>query len=173
MILLTIVLLALVGLLAYAATRPDDFRYARTIRIEAPPEKVFALVDDLHAWAGWSPWEKLDPAMKRTYAGPQKGVGASYAWDGEKKVGAGRMEIVRSEAPSRIGLSLDFERPFEAHNACEFTLAISEGKTVVTWAMTGKNPFFSKLVGLFVDMDAMIGKDFETGLANLKALAER
>lgn len=170
---LVFVVAALVLLLAYAATRPDDFRYARATRIAAPPEKVFGLVDDLHAWAGWSPWEKMDPELRRTYEGPQKGVGASYAWDGNKKVGAGRMEITRSVPSSKIVLQLDFLRPFEAHNVTEFTFDTSEGKTVVTWVMTGKNAFVSKLMGIFVDMDAMIGKDFEAGLANLKALAEK
>ena len=117
-----VIVVAIVAVLGFAATRPDTFRVQREIDIKAPPEKVFALIDDFHRWTVWSPWEKRDPAMKRTYGGPVSGKGANYAWDGSREVGAGRMEIVDSTSPSRIQIQLDFLKPFEAHNTAEFTL---------------------------------------------------
>jgi len=164
------------ALLAYAATRPDSFRVQRQATIQAPPDKVFALIDDFHQWGAWSPWEKLDPAMKKTYSGAPSGKGAVYEWTGNGKVGTGRMEITDAAAPQKVAIQLDFLKPFEAHNVAEFTLAPSgggDGGTVVTWAMHGPSPYVAKLMGVFVSMDKMIGKDFETGLANLKTAAER
>ena len=169
-----LVVVVLIGaLLAYAATRPDSFRVERAAVIKAPPAKVFALIDDFHQWAGWSPWEKRDPAMKRTHSGAASGKGAVYAWEGNGDVGAGRMEILETTAPSRVLIRLDFIKPFEARNTAEYTLRPEGEATRVTWAMYGPAPFVSKLMQVFVSMDAMIGKDFEQGLANLKALAER
>ena len=169
-----LVVVVLIGaLLAYAATRPDTFRVERATVIKAPPAKVFALIDDFHQWAGWSPWEKLDPSMKRSHSGAASGKGAVYAWEGNGDVGAGRMEILETTAPSRVLIRLDFIKPFEARNTAEYTLRPEGEATRVTWAMYGPAPFVSKLMQVFVSMDAMIGKDFEQGLANLKALAER
>lgn len=167
-----VIVVAIVAVLGFAATRPDSFRVQREIDIKAPPEKVFALIDDFHHWTAWSPWEKLDPAMKRTYGGPANGKGANYAWEGSSKVGAGRMEIVDTASPARIQIQLDFLKPFEAHNTAEFTLKPAGDLTHVTWVMYGPSPFISKVMGLFFSMDAVIGKDFEAGLANLKSAAE-
>jgi hypothetical protein len=161
------------GILIYAATRPDTFRIQRQASIDAPPETVFPLISDFTAWSGWSPWEKLDPELKRSRSGPASGKGAVYAWEGNSKVGAGRMEILDAPAPSRVTIKLDFLRPFEAHNIAEFTLEPAGRSTLVTWVMTGPNLFIGKVMSLFISMDRMIGKDFESGLANLKTLAER
>ena len=171
---LTIVLViiaAIAGLLIYAATRPDSFRLERSTAIKAPTEKVHALIDDFHNWPSWSPWENKDPAMKRTYSGAPKGKGTVYDWDGNKNVGLGRMEITDS-APAMIIIKLDFFKPFEAHNTAEFTLAQQGESTQVTWAMYGPSPFMAKLMGLFFNMEKMVGPDFEAGLANLKSAAE-
>lgn len=169
---ITVVVL-LAALLAFAATRPDSFRVERTTTIKAPPQKVFGLINDLHNWGGWSPWEKIDPGMKRTYSGAASGVGAAYEWDGNQNVGSGRMLITKSTAPTDVVIQLDFLKPFEAHNTAEFTLGSNGDSTNVTWSMSGQHTFISKLVCLFVSMDGMVGKDFENGLANLKALAEQ
>ena len=163
---------ALAALLVYAATRPGTLVVQRSLRIAAAPDKVFALVNDLGRWAAWSPYEKKDPAMKRTLSGPASGKGAIYAWEGNKNVGKGRMEIADAAPPSRIAIDLSFEKPFAAQNVVVFSFEPQGGATVVTWAMRGRSPFMAKLFGVFVDMDAMIGKDFEAGLANLKAVAE-
>lgn len=158
--------------LAYAATRPGTFRVARSTSVNAPPEKIFALINDLHNWNAWSPFDRKDPAMKKTIGGAASGTGAVYEWEGNKEIGKGRMEITESSPPSRIAMKLDFVEPFEAHNIVEFTLEPEGGATTVTWAIHGPNAFISKVVGIFCDMDRMIGKDFETGLGNLKAIAE-
>ncbi|MBK8336403.1 MAG: SRPBCC family protein [Sterolibacteriaceae bacterium] len=161
------------AVLLFAATRPDSIRVQRSTSIKAAPEKIFPLIADFHAWSAWSPWEKLDPAMKRTHSGAPSGKGAAYAWDGNNDVGAGRMEIAEVVPPSRITIKLDFSRPMEGHNTAEFTLVPKGDASEVTWTMVGPSPYLSKLIGLFLDMDKMIGKDFEAGLANLKALAEK
>jgi len=170
-----IVVVVLIGaLLAYAATRPDTFRVERVATIKAPPEKVFALINDLRRWESWSPWEKKDPAMRRSFGGDAtSGRGAAYAWEGNSDVGQGRMEIAESVAPSRVRIRLDFVKPFEAHNLVEFTLEPGGDSTNVTWAMHGPNAYLAKVMQVFFSMDKMVGKDFETGLANLKALAEK
>jgi uncharacterized protein YndB with AHSA1/START domain len=162
----------LVVLLILAATKPDTFRVERSTSIQAPPEKVFALLDDFHQWSAWSPWEKMDPAMQRTYSGAASGTGAVYAWAGNSKVGKGRMEIVEATPASKVAVRLDFLEPFAAHNTAEFTLAPAGDGTHVTWVMHGPNLFIGKVMSVFVSMDRMIGKDFEAGLANLKAAAE-
>ena len=168
-----IVLAAIAALLIYATTRPDTFRLERSTVILAPPEKVFALIDNFHDWTKWSPWENIDPALKRTYGGPDAGRGTLYAWEGNNKVGSGRMEITESAPAEKIVIKLDFLKPFEAHNIAEFTFAPKDGGTVVTWAMYGPCPFISKLMQIFCSMDKMVGGQFEQGLANLKAAAEK
>jgi uncharacterized protein YndB with AHSA1/START domain len=161
------------GVLGFAATRPDTFRVQRTASIKAPPERIFALINDFQAWGAWSPYEKADPAMKKTFTGPATGTGSVYEWDGNRMVGAGRVAITASEAPSRVALSLDMSRPFECHNAVNFTLEPRGDATNVTWAMHGPNTFMGKVMSLFINMDTMVGGQFEEGLANLKSLAER
>lgn len=170
--LLVLVLLAVVGLLVAAAFRPDSFRIERSITINAAPEKIFALIDDFRRWTAWSPWERMDPALQRDYSGAASGEGAAYAWQGNSKVGQGRMQIIESTPYSKIRIQLDFLKPFEAHNTAEFTLQPSGTETLVRWAMYGPQPYLSKLMGLVMNMDKLIGKDFESGLANLKASAE-
>ncbi len=167
-----VVILAIVALLAYAATRPDSFRLERQTVIKAPPEKVFANLVNFNKWGAWSPWEKLDPQMKRTHSGAGSGKGASYAWAGDK-VGAGRMEILDATPSSSVKIKLDFTKPFEAHNLVDFTLVPQGDSTQVTWAMYGPMAFINKLFGVFMSMDKMVGKDFEAGLADLKAVSEK
>lgn len=162
------------AVLVLAATRTDSFRVQRATTIKAPPEKVFALINDLHRWESWSPWEKKDPAMRRSHSGPASGAGAAYAWEGDRNVGKGRMTIAESSPPSRVSLRLDFVAPFEAHNIVDFTLEPEgEDSTTVLWAMHGPTPYFAKIIHLFVSMEKMVGRDFEAGLADLKAVAER
>jgi uncharacterized protein YndB with AHSA1/START domain len=163
----------LAALLLFAATRPDSFRVQRTTSIKAPPEKIFAYINDLHRWAAWSPYEHKDPAMQRTLSGAASGRGAVYEWNGNREVGQGRMEITASSPPSRVTIQLDFIKPFEGHNVAEFTLRPQGDATTVTWALHGPSPYLTKLMGLFFSMDTMIGKDFEAGLANLKSVAEQ
>lgn len=165
--------LLIVALLLFALTRSDTFRVERSIVVKAPPEKIFAYLNDFHSWTAWSPYEKLDPAMKHTFGGPASGQGSSYAWEGRGKAGAGRMEIMQSSPASKVSIQLDFSKPFKGHNTAEFTLLPQGQATQVTWAMYGPSAFITKLMGLFFNMDRMIGKDFEVGLENLKALAEK
>src|SRR6185295_5494053 len=163
-----LVVALLVGaVLILAAMRPDTFKVQREATIQAPPEKVYALISDFKSWGAWSPWEKKDPQMKRTFGD------RTYAWQGNKEVGEGRMEIVEAVPPSRVKLKLDFLKPFEAHNMVDFTLQPKDKTTQVTWAMQGDTPFFFKIVHLFMDMGRMVGRDFEAGLASLKAAAEK
>ena len=168
-----VVAVLIAGVLVFAATRPDAFRVERSVTIKAPPEKIYPYFDDFNRWAVWSPWEKLDPAMRRTFSGSPAGKGSVYTWEGNSKVGAGRMEILESSPSSKLLIKLDFIKPFEGHNTAEYTLVPSGDTTQVTWAMYGPAPYVSKLMGVFVSMDKMIGKDFEAGLANLKAAAEK
>jgi uncharacterized protein YndB with AHSA1/START domain len=166
------VVVLLAALLIYAATQPDTFRIQRATSIKAPPEKIFAVLNDFLRWDAWSPWEKKDPAMKRTFSAVTSGKGAVYAWEGNRDVGQGRMEIAESVAPSKVAIKLDFVKPFETHNIVEFTLEPKGDSTHVIWTMHGPMPYISKLITVFVNMDSMVGKDFETGLANLKAITE-
>jgi uncharacterized protein YndB with AHSA1/START domain len=176
-IIAVVLAIAIAVVLLLAAAKPDNFRVRRATTIAASPEKVFPLIDDFHQWATWSPWENKDPAMKRSYSGAASGRGAVYGWDGNKKVGSGRMEIIDASQPSKIVIKLDFFTPFEGHNTAEFTiLPQGQGTNVIThltWEMYGPAPFMSKVMQVFMDMDNMIGKDFETGLANLKRLTEK
>ncbi len=166
------VVVVLGALLIYAATQPDTFRIQRATSIKAPPERIFAVLNDFLRWDTWSPWEKKDPAMKRTFSAVTSGKGAVYAWEGNRDVGQGRMEIAESVAPSKVAIKLDFVKPFEAHNIVEFTLEPKGDSTNVTWAMQGPMLYISKLITVFVSMDSMVGKDFEAGLANLKTVTE-
>jgi uncharacterized protein YndB with AHSA1/START domain len=168
-----VLLIAVAAVLIYAATKPNDFRVQRTASIKAPPEKIFALINDLHDWSAWSPYEKRDPAMKRTFSGAVRGRGAVYEWDGNNNVGKGRMEITDTSPPNKIVIKLDFIKPFEGHNVAEFTMAPQGDATNVTWAMYGPSAYITKLIGTFMNMDRMIGNDFEAGLANLKTVAEK
>ena len=172
-IVVVLLVVAVGAVLAYAATKPATLRVQRTATIKAPPEKIFTLINDLRGWGAWSPYEKKDPAMKRAFRGQESGKGAVYEWDGDKNVGKGRMEITDVSAPSKIVIKLDFLRPFEAHNTASFTMEPKGESTDVTWAMDGPNLFIGKVMSVFIDMDKMIGKDFEEGLGNLKRLAER
>lgn len=170
-IVLALILVVAIVLVA-AATRPNDFRVQRSLSIKAPPEKIAPLIANFHDWGNWSPYEKLDPQMQRSYGGAASGVGATYAWDSKGKAGQGSMEILDA-SPSKLTIKLDFVKPFEGHNTAEFTLQPQGDATLVTWAMYGPAPFISKLMGLFFNMDRMIGQDFEAGLANLKAVTEK
>jgi uncharacterized protein YndB with AHSA1/START domain len=162
---------AIALLLIYAATRPDTFRVERSASIKAPPERIFALINDLHSFNTWNPYEKKDPAIKGRYGETASGRGAVYAWESDK-VGVGRMEIVDTTAAAKVTMKLDFVKPFEVNNIVDFTLKPDADATQVTWAMHGPAPFVSKLMHVFFNMDRMVGKDFEDGLSNLKALAE-
>ena len=170
---IAIAVVILIGaLLGFAATRPGNFRVQRAKRIEAPPEEIFALIHDFHQWGSWSPYEKLDPTMKRTYSGAAHGKGAVYEWAGTSKVGSGRMQITDTFPRSRVTIKLDFLKPFECHNVAEFTLDAHGDATNVTWAMQGRQRYLAKVMSIFLNMDKLIGKDFEAGLANMKAVAE-
>ncbi len=178
-----LLLTAIVVIVILAMRKPDEFRVSRTQQIAAPPEKIYPLIVDLRAWAPWSPYEKKDPDMTRKFSGAASGPGAVYEWDGDKNVGAGRMEILdvvepSEGGPAKIAIKLDILQPFEGHNIVELTLVPvrlangAEGSNV-TWAMRGPYAFPAKVIGLFVNMDEMVGKDFAAGLVNLKSVAER
>ena len=171
----TLIVLAVVlaGVLGLAATQPDSFSVQRSTTIQARPDKIFPLVADFHRWADWSPWEALDPAMQRSHSGAPSGPGAVYSWDGNSAVGAGRMAVLAAQAPATVTIKLDFIRPFEGHNRTDFSFVPQGDATLVTWVMTGPTPFVSKLMQVFFSMDKLIGKDFEAGLAKMKAVAEK
>ncbi|KFE64045.1 SRPBCC family protein [Hyalangium minutum] len=162
---------AVVALAGFISTRPAAFSVQRSATIQAPAAIPFAMVNDFHRWAVWSPWEKLDPAMTRTFTGADTGLDAMYEWDG-KEVGAGRMTILESKPAEQIRIRLEFLRPFEAQNTTTFTFTPEGSGVTVSWRMEGRNGFIVKAFSLFVNMDQAIGKDFEAGLANLKAAAE-
>ena len=168
-----VLVVAIAIILILAATKPDTFSVQRATVVKAPPERIFPLINDFHQWGTWSPYENKDPAMKRSYSGAASGQGAVYAWEGNKNVGSGRMEILEASAPSKIVIKLDFFTPFEGHNTAEFTMLPQRDATNVTWLMHGPAPFMSKLMQVFINLDNMIGKDFEAGLANLKRLTEK
>ena len=152
--------------------QPIDFCITRTAIIPAPAATVFPLVNDLRQWPNWSPWAKLDPAMQQTYTGPAAGVGASYAWTGNSKVGAGRMTILASQPNKLVSIQLEFLRPFKANNLTQFTFKDEGANTFVAWRMTGENNFMARVFGLFMNMDKMVGRDFEKGLTQLKAAVQ-
>ena len=163
---------AIGGVLLLAATRPSQYHVERTATILAPPGVVFAQVNDFHQWVAWSPWEKIDPEMKRTYAGPRSGRDASYSWAGNDEVGEGRMTIVESEPDARVGIRLEFLKPWAETCRSSFALAPEGEGTRVTWRMEGNHNFASKVMCVFMDMDKMIGGDFQKGLGQLKLVAE-
>ena len=166
---LTIIFLLIV---VVVAGRPDEFTVTRSAKFAAPPEKIFPHVNDLHNWEAWSPWAKLDPTAKHSFAGADSGAGAAMSWSGNKKIGAGCMTITGSQADELIRLTLEFLKPFKATHSAEFAFKPEGSQTVVTWSMSGKNNFFFKTFGLFMNCDNMVGKDFEKGLAAMKSLVE-
>jgi hypothetical protein len=170
-ILIGLVILIVV-LVIIVATRPSTFRVQRAITIGAPAENVFDRINDFRNWGTWSPWEKKDPDMKRTFGDQTAGVGGTYAWAGDRNVGEGRMTIERSERPSLVQIKLEFFKPFAGTNTATFTLAPATGGTTVTWSMDGRYNFVSKAFSMVMDMDKMIGNDFEAGLAAIKTQAE-
>lgn len=174
MIRLILIILAVlvVGVLVAAALQPDTFVISRSARINAPPERIFPLINDLRRFSSWSPFEKHDPDIKQTFSGAASGAGAIYDFDGNAQVGAGRLSITDSAAPSQVTLTLDMRKPMEGHNVVEFQLVPEGDGTRVTWSMHGQSPFISKVLGLFMNMDRMVGGEFEQGLANLKGMAE-
>jgi uncharacterized protein YndB with AHSA1/START domain len=167
-----IIVLLIAAILIFAATKPDSFRIERSTSIKAPPEKIAAYLTDFHQWTAWSPWEGKDPAMARTYSGAASGKGAVYDWKGNKNVGTGSMEILDVQ-PQKVTIKLDFLSPFEAHNTAEYSLEPQGDSTKLTWAMFGPSNFMSKVMSVFMNMDKMVGPDFEAGLAKLKAAAEK
>jgi hypothetical protein len=173
LIYILIALAAIVVLLfIVVALRPADFRISRSSTISAPAPALFAQVNDLHNWSAWSPWEKIDPAMKKTYEGAPAGIGAIYSWIGNSKVGEGRMTVTESRPNDMIRIKLEFQKPFKATNTAEFTFKPEGNQTTVTWSMSGKNNFMVKAFGLLMNMDKMVGGEFEKGLAQMKTVAE-
>ena len=154
---------------------PKEFRIERSIAVNAPAEKIFPLVTDFHRWPEWSPWENVDPSMKRTYSGAESGQGAEYEWNGNKDVGSGRMKILETVPSQKISIQLDFKAPFEANNFAEFSFVPTAGaaQTTVTWAMYGPQPFLGRVISAYCSMDKMVGGEFEKGLSSLKAIAEK
>lgn len=165
-----VILAVIVGL---ALTKPDSFSVQRVTAIKAPPEKIMPLISDFHNWTSWSPWEALDPNMQRTFSGAPNGKGAVYSWKGNKDVGQGRMEITDLSPPNKVIIKLDFIDPMESNNVTEFTLNPQGDSTNVSWTMTGPMPFMMQLMSVFSSIDTMIGRDFEKGLAKMKAAAEK
>lgn len=158
--------------LVYVSRRPSSFRYVRSITISAPASAVFPHVIDFHKWEAWSPWEKVDPTTRKIYSGSALGVGANYAWQGNSKVGSGHMTIIESRLSEFIRITIEFLKPMKETNTIEFTFAESGNQTVVTHSMFGCNSFLGKLMGLFMDMEKMVGGQFEKGLASIKQIAE-
>lgn len=172
MVVLIVVAAILVLLVAVIATRPDDLQIARSATVSAPAPVIFAQVNDFHNWDAWSPWAKLDPAMKTVFSGPATGTGAGYSWVGNSKVGEGRMTITESRPSDLVRIKLEFLKPFAATNQAEFTFKPQGNQTTVTWSMSGKKNFVTKAMGLVMSMDKMLGGQFEKGLQQMKSVAE-
>src|SRR6202045_905399 len=172
-IIAVVLAIAIAIVLILAATKPNTFSVQRATSVKAPPERIFPLINDFHQWGTWSPYENKDPAMKRTYSGAASGKGAVYAWDGNKNVGSGRMEILEASLPSKIVIKLDFFAPFEGHNTAEFTMLPQGDVTSLTWLMHGPATLMSRVMQVFMNIDKMVGKDFEAGLANIKTISEK
>ncbi len=172
LVLLLLLVVGVGGLAVVVAMQPPDFRVERTATVNAAPADVFAQVNDFHKWQAWSPWAKLDPDCKYAYEGPAAGTGAVFTWSGNKEVGEGRMTILDSRPGEMVRIKLDFLRPFESTCTAEFHFRGEGSQTAVTWSMFGKNDFVGKAFHLFMDIDQMVGGDFERGLAQLKAVAE-
>ena len=168
-----LIAVVLVVVLILAAMKPDSFRVERKTTVQADPGRVFPCINDFRNWAAWSPYEKLDPNMQKTFTGAASGKGAIYEWKGNSKAGTGRMEILESAPPAKIVIKLDFLKPFEGHNTAEFTVSPRGNTTEVSWTVYGPSPFMMKIMHVFMNMDQFMGKDFEAGLANLKTLSER
>jgi uncharacterized protein YndB with AHSA1/START domain len=168
-----LILAGIVIVLVLAAMKPDEFRVERSVEIAASPEKIFPLINDLHAFGTWSPYEKMDPDMQRYYSGAEAGEGAVYRWEGDGNAGAGQMTITQSVPDKLVAMSLEFTKPFEAHNNVEFTLEPQGDTTRVTWAMYGPVTYLPKIMHVIFDMDKMVGGQFEEGLANLKRVSEQ
>lgn len=169
---LIVLAILVVVFLVIVALQPADYRIMRTATISAQPAAVFAQVNDFHKWEAWSPWSKLDPTMKQTYEGPPAGTGAIYTWAGNNKVGEGRMTLTESHPNDLIRIKLDFLKPFASTCTTEFIFKPEGNQTLVTWNMFGRNGFVSKVFCMFMNMDKMVGSDFERGLASLKAVTE-
>jgi Polyketide cyclase / dehydrase and lipid transport len=161
-----------IGFAAFVATRPSEYRVARTTTMAAPASAVFAQVNDFHRWGAWNPWAKLDPAMKQAYEGAPAGPGAVYTWAGNKEVGEGRMTVTESRPNELVRINLEFLKPFAATSTAEFRFSPEGDRTAVTWSMVSQTNFVAKIVHLFVDMDTMIGGNFERGLADMKMVVE-
>ena len=172
-IIAVVLAVAIAIVLILAAAKPARFSVQRATTVKAPPDAIFPLINDFHQWGSWSPYENKDPAMKRSYSGAASGRGAVYGWEGNKNVGSGRMEILDTSVPTKIVIKLDFFTPLEGHNTAEFTMLPQGDVTNLNWLMHGPAPFMSKLMQVFMNLDKMIGKDFEVGLANLKRLTEK
>jgi hypothetical protein len=170
-LLIVAALLAVVLLLA--VLQPKDFCYERRAVVAASPEEIFPHVNELKRWLAWSPWEKMDPAMRRTFAGPPAGIGAVYAWDGNRQIGAGRMTVTDSQPATLVRIRLEFFRPFACINRVEFTFRKTANGTAVTWSMAGTNKFIGRVMGVFINMDKMCGTQFAEGLENLRRVVER
>ncbi len=170
---LIVIVVVVAVFLVLGLTGPATFSIAREAEYRATPAALYGQLNDFHNWAAWSPWEKMDPAMQRTYSGPSSGVGSKYAWVGNKKVGQGNMEITHSEPNMAVQLDLHFLKPFQADNVTAFTLLPKGDLTTLKWEMRGQKPFFIRMMRLFMDMDKMVGKDFENGLANLRGVVEK
>lgn len=162
----------IVGILALAAVQPDDYKVERSITIQAPADIVFTQVNDFHKWAAWSPWAKMDPQAKFTFEGAENGAGAIHTWDGNKNLGAGKMTIIESNPHSVIKIQLDFEKPMKSTSVADFKFDHQNDQTTLTWTMSGKCNYMCKLMGLFMNMDKMIGGQFDKGLADIKAISE-
>jgi hypothetical protein len=173
LIILGLVVAFVAIVLIIASTKPNSFQVKRTVSIQAKPEMIYPFIVDFHKWNAWSPFDKLDPDMKRIFSGPESGEGSMYSWNGNKKAGAGAMEIEKADVPSKVTIKLDFLKPFKSQNMIEFSLVPNGELTDVTWAMYGPSPFMSKVMQVFISMDKMVGKDFETGLHNIKVVAEK
>ena len=170
-ILLALAFIAILFIVVIAG-QPDEFKVVRSAKITAPPEKIFPHVNDLHKWEAWSPWAKLDPNAKSSFDGASAGVGAAMSWDGNKKIGAGKMTITESRPGELIRIRLEFIRPFQATNTAEFTFNPDGNQSLVTWSMFGQNNFGGKILGLFMNCDKMVGGDFEKGLAAMKSVMQ-
>jgi uncharacterized protein YndB with AHSA1/START domain len=167
------IIILITAVLALAATKPDRFQVRRSITINAPPEKVFALINDFHKWDRWEPQGEEDPAMHRTYSGPIEGKGAISEWSGSGSTGKGRTAIVESEPSRMVSIKVDWERPFEAHNINEFVLEPAGGATKVIWSIDISNLYIMKVMSIFVNIQKEFGKHMESGLSSLKAAAEK
>lgn len=172
LILAAVIVVAIAAVVIVVQMQPDDFHYSRSITINAPAATVFLQVNNLHKWQDWSPWVELDPNVKITYDGPEEGVGASYAWAGNRNMGKGRMTVVESKPAELVGFRLEFLEPFAATNSAEFSFKPAGNQTVVTWTMAGKCNFLNKAMGLVLDCEKMIGNEFDKGLAKMKKVVE-